>query len=55
MQDSIVIGSIFRLFRKVIQILTNENSNLLNLDKLTIPPKDFAAKFRVKFIYNFSN
>lgn len=48
MLNSEVIGSIFRLFRKTIQVLTNESSNLLDLKKLNIHPKEFASKFRVR-------
>jgi hypothetical protein len=54
MLNSEVIGSIFRLFRKTIQVLTNESSNLLDLKKLNIHPKEFASKFRVrKNLYKF--
>ncbi len=53
LSDSQLIGSIFRIFRKVIQVLTNDSSSLLNLSKMNIHPKEFSIKFRVNFFFNF--
>jgi hypothetical protein len=47
MQDSIVISSIFRVIRKLIQVLSNSNTNLLNAESVNVNPKDFALKFKV--------
>ena len=51
--DSCIMGSIFRLFRKTIQTLTNESTGLLDLSKLNLHPKEFAPVIRVSFVNIF--
>lgn len=48
MTDSQIIGSIFRIFRKTVQVLTNDSSSLLDVNRLNMNPKEFSSKFRVK-------
>lgn len=42
-----IISSIFRILRKLIQVLTNDSSTLLDLKKLSVQPKVFSREFRV--------
>lgn len=41
-----------KLFRKLIQILTNYHSKNLNTDKITTNPKIFSKEFKVRTSYN---
>ena len=45
--NSQIIGGIIKLIRKVVQVLTNYHSKLLNVDKLTTNPKVFCKEFKV--------
>jgi hypothetical protein len=54
LNDSQVVGGVVRLFRKIIQVLTNDTNNLIEKSR---EPRIFAIEFRVsylKIIKNFS-
>ncbi len=51
MNDSQIMGSVFRLFRKTIQVLTNDTTSLLDVRKLKIHPKEFAVNLKVYKLY----
>jgi hypothetical protein len=47
MSDSQIVGSIFRIFRKAIQVLTNENEQLVDINFVACSPQVYSKEFRV--------
>jgi hypothetical protein len=51
--DSQITGGVFRIFRKIVQLLTNDSTTMIDKTVVTVvDPKSFSIDFRVIFIIN---
>ena len=50
-EDSQAISGIIKLFRKVIQNLTNFNEKHLIMNRINIKPKTFSTEFKVILLF----
>jgi hypothetical protein len=49
LEDSQVISGIFVIFRKSIQVLSNDSHHLVDKSMLNISPDEFALSIKVNF------